>query len=55
MFQIYKKHLPHMNKMAFYGELALCAAETVKITEISGRELCLQVVLKAKEIYNGME
>ena len=26
-----------------------------KLTEISGIELCLQVVLKAKEIYNGME
>ncbi len=29
-------------------------AEAAK-TEISGRELCRRVVLKAKEIYNGME
>ena len=53
--KIFKKHLNSINKFDFYGKLAECAAEVAQKTEISGRELCLQVVLKAKEIYNGME
>ena len=53
--KIFKKHLNSINKFDFYGKLAQCAAEVTQKTEISGRELCLQVVLKAKEIYNGME
>ena len=51
---ILKYHWHRMDKLAFYGEFAQCAAEAAK-TEISGRELCRMVVLKAKEIYNGME
>ena len=53
--KIFKKYLNSMNKFDFYGKLAECAAEVAPKTEISGRELCLHVVLKAKEIYNGME
>lgn len=53
--KIFKNHLNSMNKFYFYEKLAQCAAEVARKTEISGRELCLQVVLKAKEIYKEMK
>ncbi|MBR2427228.1 MAG: gamma-glutamylcyclotransferase [Lentisphaeria bacterium] len=53
--KIFKKYLNSMNKFDFYRALAQCAAEVAQKTEISGRELCLQVVLKAKEIYKEIK
>ena len=53
--KIFKKHLNSINKFDFYGELAQCAAKVAPKTEISGRELCLKIVLKAKEIYKEMK
>ena len=53
--KIFKAHLDSMNKLYFYGKLAQCAAKVAQKTEISGRELCLQVVQKAKEIYKEIK
>lgn len=54
--KIFKKHLNSMNKFDFYQKLAETAFETIERNPaVEAGELCLQVVLKAKEIYKEIK